>query len=426
MPRISELPPVSSGPLNGDELVPIVQGGVTVQVPASAFGDLATGTVTSVNGQTGAVTLAASNVGALSDPSLLSGISGITGAEQTTAEQDGVQVQVTLQQIADLAAASKGIGFNYTSDANNTADADPGNGLLRWNNATQTSATQLFIDDQTSTDSVSLVTMLNALGQGFLWIQQADVELRWQMWKFTSITAASGYHKIAVSLMASGAAIQNNKNIHVTFFDVGTPDPSIESGVSALGGSEILTVKQSGNFVQATARQIADLALGVGNVLWNNAIQLISALSSTSGLDGDEHMVVEKGSTFLQVPSLSVAKLVTHVVNIFNRNQSVSPLPLTDGATINTDASLSNVFKVTLGGNRTLANPTNLTDGMVLNWVLRQDGTGGRTLAYGSKFKWAGGTAPTLTTTAGAVCLISSLYDAGNDILISSSVLDAR
>ena len=36
---------------------------------------------------------------------------------------------------------------------------------------------------------------------------------------------------------------------------------------------------------------------------------------------------------------------------------------LTDAATIATDASLGNLFRVTLGGNRTLGNPTNPVDG---------------------------------------------------------------
>jgi hypothetical protein len=62
-----------------------------------------------------------------------------------------------------------------------------------------------------------------------------------------------------------------------------------------------------------------------------------------------------------------------------------------------------NNFSLTLGGNRTLANPTNLTAGQSGSIFLVQDGTGSRTLAYGSYYDFAGGTAPTLTTTANAV-----------------------
>lgn len=80
---------------------------------------------------------------------------------------------------------------------------------------------------------------------------------------------------------------------------------------------------------------------------------------------------------------------------------------LTDGATITPDFADSNNFSVTLGGNRTLANPNNLVAGQSGCIWITQDGTGSRTLAYGSYWDFTGGTAPTLTTTASAVdCLV--------------------
>lgn len=96
-----------------------------------------------------------------------------------------------------------------------------------------------------------------------------------------------------------------------------------------------------------------------------------------------------------------------------NTNQSFSVAQrgtitaLTDGATITPNFNNANNFSVTLGGNRTLANPTNLTAGQSGVIVVTQDGTGSRTLAYGSNWKFPGGTAPTLTTTASAVDVIA-------------------
>ena len=58
---------------------------------------------------------------------------------------------------------------------------------------------------------------------------------------------------------------------------------------------------------------------------------------------------------------------------------------------------------VTLGGNRTFDNPNNITVGQSGSIFIVQDGTGSRTLSFGSSFDFAGGTAPTLTTTANAV-----------------------
>jgi len=76
---------------------------------------------------------------------------------------------------------------------------------------------------------------------------------------------------------------------------------------------------------------------------------------------------------------------------------------LTDGATITPDFATANNFTVTLAGNRTIANPTNLTAGQSGSIFIVQDGTGSRTAAWGSYWDFAAGTAPTLTTTAAAV-----------------------
>jgi hypothetical protein len=78
---------------------------------------------------------------------------------------------------------------------------------------------------------------------------------------------------------------------------------------------------------------------------------------------------------------------------------------LTDQATITPNFSIGNNYVLTLGGNRTLANPTNLIAGQSGTIVITQDGTGSRTLAYGGFWKYPGGSGniPSLTTTAGAV-----------------------
>ena len=89
--------------------------------------------------------------------------------------------------------------------------------------------------------------------------------------------------------------------------------------------------------------------------------------------------------------------------NTFTKGQRGEITALSDGSTITPDFNDSNNFSVTLGGNRTLANPSNLTVGQSGSIFVTQDGTGSRTLAYGSYWDFAGGTAPTLTTTASAV-----------------------
>ena len=93
----------------------------------------------------------------------------------------------------------------------------------------------------------------------------------------------------------------------------------------------------------------------------------------------------------------------TDVAQSFTAAQRGAISALTDGSTITPDFAVANNFSVTLGGNRTLANPSNLTAGQSGSIFISQDGTGSRTLAYGSYYDFAGGTAPTLSTTAAAV-----------------------
>jgi hypothetical protein len=99
-------------------------------------------------------------------------------------------------------------------------------------------------------------------------------------------------------------------------------------------------------------------------------------------------------------------------VNVFTKNQSVAAVVVPSATgTYTPDASLSNNFQLTMTGNLTLANPTNLTAGMVLNITLDEDGTGGRTITLGNLFKFPSGVVPTWVTTANAKNFISAYYD---------------
>ena len=93
----------------------------------------------------------------------------------------------------------------------------------------------------------------------------------------------------------------------------------------------------------------------------------------------------------------------TDVAQSFTAAQRGSISTLTDGATITPDFAVANNFTVTLAGNRTLANPSNLTAGQSGSIFIVQDATGSRTLAYGTQYDFIGGTAPTLSTAANSV-----------------------
>lgn len=106
-------------------------------------------------------------------------------------------------------------------------------------------------------------------------------------------------------------------------------------------------------------------------------------------------------SAIASITLSNIAQLAT--AQSFSAAQRGTVSALTDGSTITADFAVANNFSLTIGGNRTLANPSNLTAGQHGVIVITQDGTGSRTLAYGSYWKFSTGTAPTLTTTASAV-----------------------
>ena len=89
-------------------------------------------------------------------------------------------------------------------------------------------------------------------------------------------------------------------------------------------------------------------------------------------------------------------------VKLYGHSESIVTT-LTSASSITIDFSLSNHFECTMGHNIAFGNPTTESQGQSGTIVLTQDGTGSRTASWGSQFLWAGGTAPTLSTAAGAV-----------------------
>lgn len=89
------------------------------------------------------------------------------------------------------------------------------------------------------------------------------------------------------------------------------------------------------------------------------------------------------------------------------------PTALTSGATITPDFNAGLNFSLTLGHNATLANPSNAQVGDSGVITITQDGTGSRTLAYGTNWKFPSG-APTLSTAAGTIdCLVYYISASG-------------
>ena len=71
------------------------------------------------------------------------------------------------------------------------------------------------------------------------------------------------------------------------------------------------------------------------------------------------------------------------------------------------------MFQVTLAANITTLTINNAAVGTYII-KLKQDGTGGRTVAFPGGWLWSGGTVPTVTVTANKTDIITVVYDGTN------------
>ena len=171
-------------------------------------------------------------------------------------------------------------------------------------------------------------------------------------------------------------------------------DASITS--AKIGTGVIVAQSLATNAVNGT-----HIALGsdaAGDDMYYNGTDYVRLAKGTAG----QVLKINSGATAPEWGA-DTAGAGLDTAQTFTKGQRGEITALTDGATITPDLNDSNNFSVTLGGNRTLANPSNCTAGQSGSIFITQDGTGSRTLAYGSYWDFAAGTAPTLTTTASAV-----------------------
>ena len=135
--------------------------------------------------------------------------------------------------------------------------------------------------------------------------------------------------------------------------------------------------------------------------------------TSTNARVSTTKIVLESGTQFATPNDLSAPKItgVSEIANVgggqntnFDNSVSVDIKAMSLGVGSHIlDLNRNANFELTLSGNITLANPAELKAGTTGSIFVVQDGTGSRTVAYGSFWDFAAGTAPTMTTTASAV-----------------------
>jgi hypothetical protein len=283
------------------------------------------------------------------------------------------------------AAGLTGFGVAYTFS--NSTSSGPSTGQIRLNNAAINSVTQIYLNE-TERNSIDVSGVLSQISNGSVIQLILDSDsTTFAFFTANSQTDNGSDRTLLVTYLAKNGTFTNGDNVRLAFAPKGL------QGIQGLQGvAGTVTAASSATLTEQSSAQATD---STGIKLYDKLNQLIWRLKS-NGVE-------------LVAAALNASQLYT-------KSQSVQTVALTDGAIIAIDATAGNTFRVVLGGNRTLSNPTGLVDGQTLNVVIKQDSTGGRTLSYGSKFRISGGT-PTLSTAANARDLLSCVYDGTDDVL---------
>jgi len=218
----------------------------------------------------------------------------------------------------------------------------------------------------------------------------------------------------------------------------GTTDVTTAAGL-VTDGASVITLGVAGS--------------SVGGVAFNNATSGSITLQPTTGALGSSVLTLPAATdtlvgkattdtltnksisgttnTFTNIPYSGLASAAIATAGNYQANaastllgpnavwSAASTVALTDAATIAVDMSTGINFTVTLGGNRTLGAPSNTKVGQTGVIRVAQDGTGSRTLAYNSAYKFPGGTACTLTTTASHVDYLFYWVFSSTEVLVN-------
>ena len=287
--------------------------------------------------------------------------------------------------------------------------------------------TEILIGDGTGFTAASLsgdATMTNAGAVSVVKIQGEAVSstaaTNDQYLKYSS--SSNEWQKVDVlapdRLTTKGDLLVYNTVDSETRLPVGTNDYSLLADSSATNGvawKQIPTATIADDAVTYGKMQdlgTANRVIGGTSTGTLAEVQIVDAMvNASAAIDAAKLADGSVSNTeFQYINSLSSnaqtqldAKAAVGTANTWTAGQRGEITSLTSGTTITIDMANSNNFSVTLAHNATFANPSNDTAGQSGSIFITQDGTGSRTASWGTDWDFAGGTAPTLTTTAGAV-----------------------
>ena len=216
---------------------------------------------------------------------------------------------------------------------------------------------------------------------------------------------------------ASATVLQTARTIGGVSFNgsanINLPGVNTAGNQNTTGSSASCT----GNAATASTLQTArTIALG-GDLSGSASFNGSANITITAAVTDDSHNHVVSNIDGLQTTLDGKAALAS--AQTFTAAQRGTVSSLTSAATITPNFATANNFSVSLGTNTTIANPSNLTAGQ--SGAIAITYSGAYTVAFGSYWKFASGTAPTATSTSGKVDVL--VYYVESSTRISAQLL---
>ena len=159
-----------------------------------------------------------------------------------------------------------------------------------------------------------------------------------------------------------------------------------------------------------TAIQLGNTVTTLNNMTMANVT--ISSVASTFPNAYLTNTAATIGNTAVTLGSTTTSLGNVTLVNTTVTNYTETPYTANSSTAITLALTNGTVQIITLTGNATITMPT-ATSGKSFIMYLKQDATGSRTVTW-STVKWAGGTAPTITSTASRQDIYSFFADGTN------------
>ena len=181
------------------------------------------------------------------------------------------------------------------------------------------------------------------------------------------------------------------------------------SGINVIG-----SIKDDGSAITAFTGVTANTQLNAGVV---TAHAIATGAVGTTEIEGNAVGALQLNANACVGDIAASNGAFTHNTNTFAKAQRARVESVTVGAAnVTLNFANANIFNLTLATSTHLNLPSNVTAGQAGTIVIKQDGSGSRTLSYAGAWEFPSGTAPTLSTTANAEDRIDYVVVAANAI----------